>query len=233
MGHYYHNGNGDLRLISGRGRAEYGASTVRKTPVTIPQLNKGTYQVVTVTFETPMPDTDYLISLEPDGASLLTFDFFDKTTTGFRVMVSNNSNEDTFGAFTLNTVAFKLYTDTEYNEVLDKVNEANIATVTGNGVKTTGQLMNELYAKIDGSKLTYNSKLITPTGYVYKLNYKSADTYEYSLTRVSSTATGTFTITLKSSNSKALNANIAPGGTTLGDTTSTVIANGSTYTLKY
>ena len=229
MGRYKVNQtDGSLSLISGHGKAEYGASTVRTGRVNF-AITADTNITQSITFNEPMPDADYLV----DIFNISQHSFWTisgKTANGFNLHIRSTATDPTYG---VTYTAFKLYTDTEYNEVLKVVNEETYATVTGNGVKTVGQLMDELYALIDVSKITRNSKLITPTGYVYRVSYISSDLYEFALSRVTAIAVGVFTIDVKSSGSTARNATIDSNGASFGDTTTTVVSNGSKYTLKY
>lgn len=129
----YKNTNGVLAPIAGRGRAEYGASTVRTGSVTNSvEILPNAYSFIDVVFSSPMPDSDYLISLEVSGGYWHTSTIYtatgSKTVTGFRIHIGNPGTIDTIPASTLNIkyTAFKLYTDTEYNSVLaleDRVSE--------------------------------------------------------------------------------------------------------------
>ena len=107
---------GNLSLLAGRGKAEYGASTCRKGTFTITGSSSGVASA-TITFSTAMPDTDYEIILTdtttPQTEQITSFTVSNKTTTGFTVNVYSANNVT--GSYT----AFKLYTDTEYNEVLE------------------------------------------------------------------------------------------------------------------
>ena len=65
----YKNTNGVLTPVAGRGKAEYGASTVRKGTATYTGATIGSYPIINVTFDTPMPDADYEIFFDYDEAS--------------------------------------------------------------------------------------------------------------------------------------------------------------------
>lgn len=128
MGHYYHSGNGDLQLLAGRGRAEYGASTVRKGTWSFTETIPVTagWKTTTITFTDAMPDTDYEIIITPTGQfgvlsqdTMTPYQINNKTVNGFTLIFWNNAAEaglvDIQGTYT----AFKLYTDTEYNGLLN------------------------------------------------------------------------------------------------------------------
>ena len=114
----YKNTNGVLSPIAGRGKAEYGASTVRTGTASIPQSSAGATNVVSVTFDKPMPDADYLVNFECSTSVIdLRLVSFDKTATGFKI--GYYASAATGSASTAKYTAFKLYTDTEYNGLLN------------------------------------------------------------------------------------------------------------------
>ena len=113
----YKNTNGVLSPIAGRGKAEYGASTVRTGTASIPQSSAGATNVVSVTFDKPMPDADYLVTFECSTSVIdLRLVSFDKTATGFKI--GYYASAATGSASTVKYTAFKLYTDKEYNDIL-------------------------------------------------------------------------------------------------------------------
>ena len=122
MGLYKHNGDGNLQIISGRGKAEYGASTVREgffEPGTVAAHGTKYYDVV---FSEPMPDDDYEVIFEMnnsanDCVSAIVTHNNSKKTTGFRARVVNAA-DTADSTIKLYYKAFKLYTDNEYNNIL-------------------------------------------------------------------------------------------------------------------
>lgn len=209
---YIDKSTGDLIRVAGQGKAEYGASTVRKGTVGVPAIAANAdYVDQTITFSTPMPDTDYLVDLSLQGSNTHRVAFHvvanTKTVNGFTVRftpigikqttevgvsgIADNlsymltvQRDDTYPNLTKNTAlidptvslptewnpmqtgylrnpmpaneatlvytAFKLYTDTEYNSLLDNavlksdvadsVTNGNMKPVTSNAVYNT--LMN-------------------------------------------------------------------------------------------
>ena len=129
MGVYY-NDNGDLKLIAGDGKAEYGASTVRKGSARL-QLASGTGISANITFDSPMPDNNYEINIEKTGImGSSTMLIGSKTTTGFHVQVwFDREGTDQFLAF--NYTAFKLYTDIDTNKALANAEYSTTATAIG------------------------------------------------------------------------------------------------------
>lgn len=118
----YKNTNGVLSPIAGRGKAEYGASTVRTGTVSIPQSSAGASNVVSVTFDKPMPDNDYLVTFECSTSVIdLRLVSYNKTASGFSI--GYYASAATSSASTVKYTAFKLYTDTEYNDILTKMPE--------------------------------------------------------------------------------------------------------------
>ncbi len=118
------NSNGEWIQVAGQGKAEYGASTVRKGTITIPETTTVPYENVMVTFSTPMPDADYIVSLEIPGDSScwhqksIFVSTLNKTKNGFMLYVGTTDSA-LYAGTTVNYTAFKLYTDTEYNSLLD------------------------------------------------------------------------------------------------------------------
>lgn len=123
MGRYKVNNDGTLgAMISGRGKAEYGASTVRTGSLSVTGIPKvGTspaYKEITVTFDSPMPDANYELETSVGYQAFVFTAISNKTANGFRaVFTSIYTNSDIDITFTY--TAYKLYTDTEYNAVLE------------------------------------------------------------------------------------------------------------------
>ena len=70
MGLYKNTPGNVLVPIAGRGKAEYGASTVRTGSVALEDIASHTGKAVDVVFDTPMPDNDYIVVLDAlDGYS--------------------------------------------------------------------------------------------------------------------------------------------------------------------
>lgn len=118
----YLNDNGNLSPIAGRGKAEYGASTVRTGTFKNPEVQANSYATKTITFDTPMPDSNYELSFEKVSTSLCYIEVVSKAAASFVVrfvrpftggtpLAANDS--------TWNYTAFKLYTDNEYNGLLN------------------------------------------------------------------------------------------------------------------
>lgn len=119
----YKNKNGVLSPIAGRGRAEYGASTVRTGTSSITAgIQAGAVATVEITFTDPMPDADYLVDISFVQVKNLAFSIGKRQKTKFTVIITNTGTVDYFGADTMfKYTAFKLYTDTEYNSILNKI----------------------------------------------------------------------------------------------------------------
>ena len=118
----YQNNNGELIPIAG-GKAEYGASTIRKGTFSNPAITAYSGAELNITFDTPMPDNDYIVEFSQSTLNSLVTVVVkqnSKTTTGFTVLFSRpysaaiNANQMVF-----TYTAFKLYTDTEYNSILE------------------------------------------------------------------------------------------------------------------
>ena len=136
------NSNGDWVQCAGQGRAEYGASTVRTGTVTIPATNGKTLSAnCTVSFSSPMPDTDYMITFESNDntGGYFPANIWNKSVNGCLASFFNGNNGDQ-PAVSVRYTAFKLYTDTEYNKILeslpvvDSVTDEDMHAVTSNAV---------------------------------------------------------------------------------------------------
>lgn len=127
--------NGNWVRAAGNGKAEYGASTVRSGTV----IFTGTsWQSANIVFDTPMPDSDYELSFycegEASGVYSSPFCVENKTANGFVLKIYTQNGGAGVNA-TVRYTAFKLYTDKEYNEVLDVLNvESQDLTVTFGGI---------------------------------------------------------------------------------------------------
>lgn len=118
----YKNTNGVLTPIAGRGKAEYGASTVRTGNVAVNIAGGGT-NPMEVTFDTPMPDANYMVdcTITDQQLSKQIITVEKKTANGFILYVTNVYTNAL--SYNIKYTAFKLYTDNEYNELLDQAND--------------------------------------------------------------------------------------------------------------
>ena len=123
----YKNNNGVLTQIAGKGRAEYGASTVRiGTIAQNTAINANGVDVYNATFDSPMPDTNYCIdfSFVNESNYSFTYGVKSKTVNGFSILIGRPSSSNMpANSITINYKAYKLYTDTEYNDILTKMPE--------------------------------------------------------------------------------------------------------------
>ena len=179
---YRLNSDGTKTPIAGRGRAEYGASTIRTGTFTNPEVGANNYAIKTITFDTPMPDADYELSFEKETNSLCYIEVVSKAAasfvvrfirpyTGGTILPANDSTWD--------YTAFKLYTDTEYNKLLTVQSgttsdehitwkrSGNVVTVSVYGLAGTGSNVNVTgLPKCSGYVLSHMvaSGTTTPTG---------------------------------------------------------------------
>lgn len=131
------NSNGEWIQVAGNGKAEYGASTERKGDIVVPATTAGNFQTVNVVFAQAMPDNDYTVVIDEGGNTWAhcTTNVTNKATTGFTLFFLNVAGADA-PQMTFKYRAFKLYTDTEYNSLLEDV--AKLSGVTnGTGMRNT------------------------------------------------------------------------------------------------
>lgn len=116
----YKNNNGVLIPIAGRGKAEYGASTTRENTWTNSEaISEGSSSAFSVAFDIPMPDDKYEVDWTCSASALHPV-IEEKTASGFSGhayrLISPTVD---VGDGIINFTAFKLYTDLEYDELLD------------------------------------------------------------------------------------------------------------------
>lgn len=165
----YKNNNGVLSPIAGRGKAEYGASTVRTGTFS---LSGTSWARQNITFAEPMPDTDYIVSLETSTAAYLTatpYTIDNKTVNGFQlsIFVSGSTAISYDGTYT----AFKLYTDNEYNGLLNNQRYSTDEIDTGK----TWIDGKKIYRKVIAynNSITYSTSQITRAIGSLPSNYES------------------------------------------------------------
>ena len=116
----YKNNNGVLIPIAGRGKAEYGASTTRRNTWTNSEaIDEGSSVAFSVAFDIPMPDDNYEVDWTCSASALHPV-IETKTASGFTGHAYRLvSPAVEIGNGVINFTAFRLYTDLEYNELLD------------------------------------------------------------------------------------------------------------------
>ena len=118
---------GDLTRVAGRGKAEYGASSVR-SGIYIPSSPVQAQEdlAFSVTFSEPMPDNDYQVifgsSSYGDASGTIQCVVRDRSTTGFTGIIRNvGLNEVSVASGTFTWFAFKLYSDVEYSNIVNSM----------------------------------------------------------------------------------------------------------------
>lgn len=168
----YKNTNGVLSPIAGRGKAEYGASTIRKGTITLSGSTSGGWWTGSTTFSEPMPDDDYLIIFEPEGTNQINVELiqtFSRTANGFSAQTINPQSAGV-ASWAVKYTAFKLYTDKEYNDILAAMPSDASAS---NKLVTEGTA---LKVKVKEETITTNSSgyLFLPKGtFAASVNYKT------------------------------------------------------------
>ena len=118
---------GDLTRVAGRGCAEYGASAVRSgtyTPARDIQVQEDLS--FSITFDTPMPDSDYQVifgsSSNSTSSGTIQCVVRSRTPTGFTGIVRNVGNDSvSVASGTFTWFAFKLYSDVEYSNIVNSI----------------------------------------------------------------------------------------------------------------
>lgn len=118
------------------------------------------------------------------------------------------------------------------NEVAADIGGGSIS-VTGDGVKTFGQLLTELFALVDPTKIKRNSTLDHANGVFHLITY-SPSSYVFTRIRMSVTDGSLITYAYTVSASGAYtNATIDSNGISVTDQSSIVITNGQSITIYY
>ena len=111
---------GDLTQVAGRGRAEYGASTVRTGSVSVTDIPADGSKATHITFDTPMPDSDYEVFITVNNwIAQVTVSSVNKTASGFTVYIYNEYATPQNADITYK--AFKLYSDVEYSNLVNSM----------------------------------------------------------------------------------------------------------------
>lgn len=206
----YQNNAGNLSLISGRGKAEYGASTMRTGTVNMTgNAGTGTWFSATVTFNEPMPDTNYLINLEVTNNAaycLENIQFSNKTVNGF-TMAAYHPTGTTATSIPVKYTAYKLYSNIEYSNIVESMpSDAS----TSNQLTTVNTVDTKIEAKTSCKNLTLLGSITTTTANTKVSFSQSLSNFNYLVIMVSqgyssytniipasfiTTSTKTFTVT--------------------------------------
>lgn len=118
---------GDLTRVAGRGKAEYGASSVRSgTYIPSSPVQAQEDLSFSVTFSEPMPDNDYQVifgsSSYGDASGTIQCVVRSRSTTGFTGIIRNvGMTEVSVASGTFTWFAFKLYSDVEYSNIVNSM----------------------------------------------------------------------------------------------------------------
>lgn len=128
--------------------------------------------------------------------------------------------------------ADRVYLDGDTTKTVQDAIERGSVSVTADGVKTRAQLYNELFALIDITKVSYNSKL-SINGWTLPVTiFTSTYIICAGISTVDATTTYTQSNNL-SSNSTSFWRNITNTGATSGDRTSEVVSSGTKIEFIY
>lgn len=117
------------------------------------------------------------------------------------------------------------------NEVYDEAHPGSVS-VTSDGVKTVSALLDELYALIDGTKISARSYL-TYSNNVARITDLNSAEYRFSTTHVTASAASSTAYSVKASASVYANIAMNNSGNTVTDYSSTVLPSGRTFEIFY
>lgn len=120
----YKNRNGVLDQIAGRGHIGYGASAVRNGVLTGIEVGAGGSGFRHVSFDSDMEDNEYMVVLFPSETGDRKISCYPnaRNVSGFNIIYSNMGST-ALTNFTIEWYAFKVYTDIQYNSLMDCVPE--------------------------------------------------------------------------------------------------------------
>ena len=118
------------------------------------------------------------------------------------------------------------------DNALNTVNDKGSVSVTADGVKTTSTLLNELYALIDKTKISYKSVLVFANN-VVSISKIETNQLTFSVTINSSSNLSCDTYALKSTGSTRISASSNTSGTSFNNQSSTAIASGNILAIHY
>lgn len=120
MGVLYRNSQGIETPVAGlapAGQLVPSVSLYQSGTVSVP-ASENPWETLSVTFSTPMPDTDYIVVLSINGGSGVNWhnktefvSYENKTTTGFRIVVGKPNDQPIETGTTIKWQAFKLMTN--------------------------------------------------------------------------------------------------------------------------
>ena len=133
-----------------------------------------------------------------------------------------------------NAASVALQAQTDAGEALEIVTGKVLASVTADGVKTYGDICNELYAAIDKADLTHGSVLVdSGSGYkrYYNIGNVSDVMIEFGKSKTTATVLEQIEYQLKSTGSGVYVSDTNAGGTTFTDSSSSVVPAGTVHTI--
>lgn len=111
---------GALTRVAGRGKAEYGASTIRQGTLTLSgTVDPGDGIAGTVTFDTPMPDADYIVYLAMASDINLQLVVSDQTKNGFKIQSLRPPTASSIINPDIRWKAVQIYSDIEINDLVN------------------------------------------------------------------------------------------------------------------
>jgi len=159
----YRNQSGNEKAIAGlnglSGELVYGASTVRQGLINVPSIDAESTADVTVVFDTPMPDTDYQVTIEYPTVGTLNLICWvkNKTANGFILGVGRPMDKESqpnvikYTAFKLHSVEGLEDLETAVNDLetskQDKLTFDTTPTANSTNPVTSGGILTALNAK--------------------------------------------------------------------------------------
>lgn len=112
-------------------------------------------------------------------------------------------------------------------EQINNIKQGESVSVTADGIKTYQQVLNNLFALLDTTKITYNS-YIKYGNYIYRLTLIMTGLYQFTVASIASSNTFIQKISVSASSGCE-----RISGSTFTDLTSQVPTNGATFTIYY
>ena len=144
-------GTGTLQKVAGNTVIlDANVSEIRNGNFSLSITSTAGYFRTTVTFSTPMPDTDYIVNLEVDAADYLVSNITpliidQKTVNGFRINWYGQAGSGVSGIISGKYYAFKPIPMNGYTELQNKVNNPdNVPTEGSNNLVKSGGVFEAL-----------------------------------------------------------------------------------------
>ena len=170
-------------------------------------------------------ETDSAAAVTAAGNAVTTANAANTTAGNASTAAASASSQASQALTAANNAAYTAnQADAKANRALGEL----LGEVTADGIKTKSQLLDELFAQLDLTKLTRNSVLVDPYDFIFSLNHGGTELL-YVCTRVSADSVIMESNMVQANGSTNIAATVTAGGVSFSNNTSTVPASGRTF----